>query len=135
MGVRYVYKVANLPPIHFRKQSATDGTIRRIWRLDSGPNLQPWFRVCLNPSVGTLRYTLGTFDELWVQFLGGKQFPNPYQICRHQEKHHPKGKNPREVEGRASSEPIGSDHHESRVIFSWALLEKMIFCQRFSQMS
>ena len=42
-------KVADLSPIHFRKRSATDGTKldlnigeSRVWRLDSGPNLQPW---------------------------------------------------------------------------------------------
>ena len=41
-------KVADLSPIYFRKQSATDGTKKdlniretRVWRLDSGPNLQP----------------------------------------------------------------------------------------------
>ena len=38
----------DLSPIHFRKQSVTDGTKpdlnigeTRVWRLDSGPNLQP----------------------------------------------------------------------------------------------
>ena len=42
------HKVADLSPIHFPKQSATDGTKldlnigeTRVWRLDSGPNLQP----------------------------------------------------------------------------------------------
>ena len=42
-------KVADLSPIHFRKRSATDGTKldliigeTRVWRRDSGPNLQPW---------------------------------------------------------------------------------------------
>ena len=40
-------KVADLSPIHFRKQAATDGTKldlnigeTRVWRLDSGPNPQ-----------------------------------------------------------------------------------------------
>ena len=45
-------KVADLSPIHFRKQAATDGTKldlnigeTRVWRLDSGPNLQSWTRI------------------------------------------------------------------------------------------
>ena len=45
-------KVADLSPKHLRKQSATDGTKKdlniaetRVWRLDSGPNLQPWLSV------------------------------------------------------------------------------------------
>ena len=43
-----INKVADLSPIHFRKQSATDGTKldlkigeTRVWRIDSGSNLQP----------------------------------------------------------------------------------------------
>ena len=42
----YIFKIADLSPIHFRKQSATDGTKpdlnigeTKVWRLDSGPNL------------------------------------------------------------------------------------------------
>ena len=42
-------KVADLSPKHLRKLSATDGVSMdlnigetRLWRLDSGPNLQPW---------------------------------------------------------------------------------------------
>ena len=46
------YKVADLSPIHFRKQSATDDTPTdlnignsRVWRLNlNGPNLQPCYR-------------------------------------------------------------------------------------------
>ena len=48
MKPQWVYKVADLAPIHFRKQSATDGTKpdlnmgeTSVWRHDSGPNLQP----------------------------------------------------------------------------------------------
>ena len=43
-----IYKVADLSPIPFQKQAATDEMELNIdetsvWRLDSRPNLQPWF--------------------------------------------------------------------------------------------
>ena len=36
------FKVADLFPTRFRKQSATDGTKLDLNIGDSGPNLQPW---------------------------------------------------------------------------------------------
>ena len=55
------YKVADLSPIHVRKQAATDGTYgSKYWfpgfGFDSGPNLQPWYTTdCL------VAYVLITF--------------------------------------------------------------------------
>ena len=52
-GCRFV------PAIEFRKHSATDGTEldlnigeTRVWRLDSGPNLQPWIWFKFTTNVG-----------------------------------------------------------------------------------
>ena len=68
-------RVANLSPEkHFRKQAATDGTKpdinigeTRVWRLDSGPNLQPCNSIPLENKLLLIfiNFTLKTSLKKW----------------------------------------------------------------------
>ena len=70
--MHYCAKVADLS-LHFRKQSATDGmgsNISRVWRLDSGPNLQPCVPLLLKPPITgkkrlKLEQTFGIFGKFF----------------------------------------------------------------------